>query len=192
MASFENNIFISYADLDNSGGWVDAFHTSLLRWLGVLGINARIWRDAKLRGGDVFSEEILDQPTRSALLISIVSPNGMKSNWCEKERQKFAQYAEANIGFRIGNSVRALKVVMTPAEGDAHRALFETIDYEFFEKNPQTDRCEHYLPGETRFERSIERLAQDIRARLANVAAAAAQPARRAIYVAEVFHRSAV
>jgi TIR domain len=186
MASFDNDIFISYAHLDNRGGWVDGFQTSLSNWLGVLGVNARIWRDGKLRGDDAFSDEILDQLKRSALLISIVSPNGMKSNWCEKERQRFEQYAEANIGFRIGNAVRAFKVVMTPAEGDAHRPLFDTIGYEFFEKNPQTGRYDHYLPKEHEFEKRIDQLAQDIQAMLETVAAAAAQPARRTIYVAEV------
>jgi hypothetical protein len=110
----------------------------------------------------------------------------MKSNWCEKERQKFEQYAEANIGFRIGNAVRAFKVVMTPAEGNAHRPLFDTLGYEFFEKNPQTGRYKHYLPKETEFERVIEHLAQDIKAMLETVAGAATEPARRAIYVAEV------
>ena len=188
MASFEfeNDIFISYAHLDNSDGWVDGFHTSLLNRLRVLGVSARIWRDGKLRGDDVFSEEILAQLKRSALLISIVSPNGLKSNWCEKERQKFEQYAEGSGGFRVGNAVRAFKVVMTPAEGDAHRPLFDTTGYEFFEKNQQTGRYDHYLAKEPKFEKLIDQLAQDIQARLATVHADAAQPARRAIYVAEV------
>jgi hypothetical protein len=42
MASFHNDIFISYAHADHWNGWVDAFHTSLERWLGVLGVNARL------------------------------------------------------------------------------------------------------------------------------------------------------
>jgi hypothetical protein len=186
MASFQNDIFISYAHLDNGDGWVDGFQTSLSNWLTKFGVTPRIWRDKKLHGDDVFSDEILTQLKSSALLISIVSPNGLKSNWCEKERQKFEQYAEANIGFRIGNAVRALKVVMIPAEGDAHRPLFETLGYEFFERNPQTGRYDHYQPKEPKFEKLIDQLAQDIQAALATVSAAAAQPARRAIYVAEV------
>jgi hypothetical protein len=186
MLSLRNDIFISFAHLDNKNGWVDAFHESLENWLGILGVSARIWRDGKLRGDDVFSDEILDQLKHSALLISIVSPNGMRSNWCEKERQRFQQYAQASGGFRIGNAVRAFKVVMTPAEGDAHRMLFDTLGYEFFQKDLQTGRCEHFLPTETKFEKLIDRLAQDIRDRLKSVAAVASEPAKPAIYVAEV------
>ncbi len=186
MASLKNDIFISYAHLDNKSGWVDAFHASLENWLGVLGVKARIWRDAKLRGDDLFSDEILDQLKSSALLLSIVSPNGMKSNWCEKERQKFEQYAEANGGFRIGNVARALKVVMTPADGDAHRSLFGAIGYEFFEKNSQSGRYDHYLPTETKFEKRVDQLAQDIKELLPAVAPAAAQTSKPAVYVAEV------
>ena len=78
MAGFTNLIFISYAHADNRDGWVDAFHASLEDWLGVNAVTAQIWRDKKLGGADVFSDEILAQLRRSALLISILSPNGMK------------------------------------------------------------------------------------------------------------------
>jgi hypothetical protein len=186
VASFNNHIFISYAHADNRSGWVDAFHTSLENWLGVLGVKARIWRDQKLQGADVFSGEILDQLKQSTLLVSILSPNGMLSRWCEKERQKFEQYADANGGFRIGNVVRALKVVMTPADRDAHQPIFDTLGYEFFEKNPHSGRYDHYLPLDAKFEKQIDRLAQDIKAVLQTLASAVPQPAKPAVYVAEV------
>jgi hypothetical protein len=88
MARFTDDIFISYAHADNRDGWVDAFHIGLENRLGVFGVEARIWRDKKLSGADIFSDEILDQLKHSALPISILSPNGMRSNWCEKERQR--------------------------------------------------------------------------------------------------------
>jgi|HubBroStandDraft_1064217.scaffolds.fasta_scaffold00235_28 hypothetical protein len=69
-----------YANADNGNGWVAAFHASLENWLGILGIKARIWRDRRLGGGDVFSGEILEQLKQSGPLISILSPNGMRLN----------------------------------------------------------------------------------------------------------------
>jgi hypothetical protein len=186
MSRFRNGVFISYAHADNKGGWVDAFHSSLEAWLGVLGVAAPIWRDKKLQGADVFTDEILDQLKQSALLVSILSPNGMRSNWCEMERQKFEQFAETSGGFRIGNVVRALKVVMTPAEDDAHQAVFGTIGFEFFEKNSQTGLFDHYLPSESKFEKQTDRLAQTIKNNLQTLASALPEPTRATIYVAEV------
>jgi len=123
---------------------------------------------------------------QSALLISILSPNGMHSNWCEKERQRFELYAEANGGFRIGNILRALKVVMTPASNDAHRPVFGTIGYEFFEKDRQTGRPDHYLPSDARFDKQVDRLAQESRTILQTLASAELHPSKPAVYVAEV------
>src|SRR5262249_22226928 len=97
MASFKHDIFISYAHADNRGGWVDEFHSCLANRLGVLGVKPRIWPDKKLGGADVFSDEILDNLKRSALLVSVLSPNGMQSNWCEKERRQFEWYADAGL-----------------------------------------------------------------------------------------------
>ncbi|MCP5109594.1 MAG: TIR domain-containing protein, partial [bacterium] len=185
-APFRNDIFVSYAHADNKDGWVDPFHTSLENRLGVLGVKARIWRDKKLSGADVFSDEILDQLKQSALLVSVLSPSAMRSNSCEKERQTFEQYAEASGGFRIGNVARALKVVMTPADGDAHRPIFGTIGYEFFKKNRQTGLYDHYFPSDASFEKLIDRLAQEIKDILQKLATAALQPTKPAIYVAEV------
>jgi hypothetical protein len=103
-----------------------------------------------------------------------------------KRRQKFEQYAEMSGGFRIGNLVRALKIVITPADRDAHQPIFGTIGYEFFEKNRQTGRYDHYFRQDARFEKLIDELAQEIKAILQTLASAASQPARRAVYVAEV------
>jgi hypothetical protein len=186
MVRFNNDIFVSYAHADNRNGWVDAFHARLENRLGELGVKARIWRDQKLGGADVFSDEILAQLKQSALLISILSPNGMASKWCEKERQKFEQYAETSGGFRIGNVARALKVVMTAADQEAHQSIFGTIGYEFFEKNRQTGRYDHYFPSDARFEKQIDRLAQEIKDILQTLASAAPQPGKPAVYVAEV------
>ena len=74
MAGIPSAIFLSYAHADNLGGWVNAFHAGLQNWLGVLGVKATIWRDRKLGGAEVFSDEILDQLKQSALLVSILSP----------------------------------------------------------------------------------------------------------------------
>ncbi len=65
---FEKHVFISYAHLDNipikqgDEGWVSRLHVSLYSMLSRrLGCEALIWRDTKLKGDDVFSDEIVGQ-----------------------------------------------------------------------------------------------------------------------------------
>ncbi len=68
MPNFEKHLFISYAHIDNQPltaeqkGWISRFHASLEALLSMrLGQAAKIWRDDKLKGNDVFAEEIVDQ-----------------------------------------------------------------------------------------------------------------------------------
>lgn len=117
VAGFENDIFISYAHADNSEGWVNTFHTRLQNRLKQFdrNVNITIWRDPKLSGADLFSDQILDQLKSSAVLVSILSPNGVASDWCEQERQRFEQLAPLTGGFRLGDRIRAIQGSQDPA-----------------------------------------------------------------------------
>ena len=86
---FEKHLFISCAHLDNEPlqpekpGWITRLHGSLKAVLGTrLGKNAEIWRDEKLRGNDIFGQEILDQFPKTALLLSVVSPSAKRQETC--------------------------------------------------------------------------------------------------------------
>ena len=41
--------------------------------------HAQIWRDLKLSGNDVFADEIVAQFTKTALLISVLTPRYVES-----------------------------------------------------------------------------------------------------------------
>ena len=99
--NFEQNLFISYAHIDdqplNPGekGWITRFHATLKAFLGMrMGREAKIWRDEKLQGNDVFSSEIVEQFRRSAVLMSILTPRYLNSEWCTREAREFCQTAE--------------------------------------------------------------------------------------------------
>jgi len=92
VPGLNNDIFISFCHADNSEGWVEKFQEQLTNRLTQIGKQVTIWRDRKLRGTDVFSDEIFAQLQQSALLISIVSPAAIKSRWCEDERYAFERY----------------------------------------------------------------------------------------------------
>lgn len=120
---FEQNLFISYAHLDNQPlnegekGWVTRFHSTLEAFLSMrMGREAKIWRDKKLQGNDVFSSEIVTQFRQSAALMSIVTPRYLNSEWCTREAHEFCRHAEQTEGLVIGNKSRVFKVIKTPID----------------------------------------------------------------------------
>lgn len=113
--------FISYAHIDNEPAlpgkprWVSLFHHALkVKLAQRLGGEARIWRDDKLGGDDVFGSEIVDQLAHAALLVSVVTPRYLRSDWCNRELGAFETAALQSGGVEIGNRSRVLKVLKTP------------------------------------------------------------------------------
>lgn len=139
--SFDQDAFISYAHIDNEPltpgqkGWVTQFHATLQAMLSQrLGEKARIWRDDKLDGNDVFADEIVDQFAKTALLVSILSPRYVRSEWCTRELRKFCEAAARTGGVTIGNKSRVFKVIKTPFETGAPlpEPVQRTLGYEFY------------------------------------------------------------
>src|SRR5580700_1356418 len=119
--AFEKQVFISYAHIDNEPlsekqlGWITRFHVSLSAMLSMrIGRKAEIWRDNKLSGNDIFADEILQQFPQTALLISVVTPRYVNSEWCTREAREFCRTAELTGGVVVDNKSRVLKVVKIP------------------------------------------------------------------------------
>jgi hypothetical protein len=137
---FEVDLFISYAHIDNlplkegDPGWVANFHKALeVRLAQLLGEKPRIWRDKKLQGNDFFGDEIVQQFPKTALMISILSPRYIKSEWCAREVKEFYKTASGNIGVSIGNKCRIFKIIKTAVPFDAHpKEIADTLGYEFY------------------------------------------------------------
>lgn len=139
---FKNDIFISYAHLDNMAmpgstspkGWVEKFQEMLVYMLtGRIGREPRIWRDEKLAGNHDFEAEILDQLHQAALMISIVSGRYVLSSWCEKEVNNFRD-APMGIEKVTGNRSRVLKVIKFPDVDDSKlpEVMQKALGYEFY------------------------------------------------------------
>ena len=152
-SDFDNDIFISYAHIDNQAllseeaqGWIDQFHKTLeVRLAQVFGSKPRIWRDLKLQGNDFFSDEILDQFPKVALLISIVSPRYIRSEWCTREVEAFWNTAAQGDGVSIGNKARIFKVIKTHVPPEEHPAqLQDLLGYEFYQLDADTGRPVEY------------------------------------------------
>ena len=138
---YEKDLFISYAHIDNrpltasEEGWISRFHVSLDALLSMrLGKKARIWRDDKLQGNDVFADEIVEQFGRTAVLLSVLSPRYLKSRWCTREVTEFCARAEREGSLVVSNKARVFKVLKAPvpSEEPLPPLMKSLLGYEFF------------------------------------------------------------
>ena len=167
--SFDNDIFISYAHLDNlpvikgENGWVSGFNETLLALLaGYLGKKPKIWRDAKLQGSGIFGTEIIQQLEKAAVLVSILSPRYVSSDWCQREIRTFYEKALAQA---VACSVdqRMFKVVKYPIAEDQEEPemLRELLGYRFYKVDPATEKARDIRPefGQEMREEYLQRIA---------------------------------
>ena len=209
ISGYENDAFISYSHIDNQPfsmperRWVEIFHGHLQTFVDVhLGQRARIWRDARLTGAEVFSDEISRGLAASAVLVPVLSPGYMKSDWCRKELVNFSAAARARGGLHVGTLHRVLKVLRLPvARTLLPPDLDTTVGTSFFRIDPQSERARDLLLDPSAdamqvFLARVDDVAQDL-ARLLRAMApppagdrpapdahAAAPPAGRLVYLA--------
>lgn len=175
-ANFDYDIFISYAHIDNKPldqnmrGWVETLHERLSVRLGqLLGEDARIWRDPKLQGNDVFANTLVDRVARAAILVSVLSPRYVKSEWCLRELSEFSRRAEMSAGLSIGDKLRVFKVVKTHVPLAEHPPLLQSVlGYEFFEYDQARARAKEFSPEvvpapDIRYWEKLDDLAYDIK-----------------------------
>lgn len=146
--SFDSDIFISYAHIDNQPltpgdeGWITNLHRALeIRLAQLLGEEPKIWRDPKIQGNDYFDTAIVSQLPKTALLISIITPRYLKSEWCRKELEEFSGLCEQYSLVEAGKKSRIFKVVKTPVPIErTPEQLQRMLGYEFFHLDPESGR----------------------------------------------------
>jgi hypothetical protein len=152
LPGYSADIFISYSHNDDlpfgeeGSRWVTEFHRNLdIRVRAYLGRAAAIWRDPKLAGSDIFSDEIAIQLRGSGLLVSVVSPSYLRSDWCTRELQTFVEGAQQSGGIDIGNKKRIVKVIKTPVpRGELPQILDSILGHEFFRVEFGTDAAREF------------------------------------------------
>jgi Domain of unknown function (DUF4062)/TIR domain len=192
--SFDYDIFISYGHVDDEDpagdvkGWVDLLVERLPGVVvGYLGYKPRIWRDERsLRGNDLLQGAISEGVTRSLLLVPIVSPRYVLSDWCLRELETFcaAQTATQTAGVAAFRS-RIFKVVKTPLLlphlcDKEPVQLRDLIGYPFYEMDGDMPRefSPDVVPSkDQRYWDTLRRLAWDIANMLAAIKQEAASQA---------------
>lgn len=179
---FAKDIFISYAHIDDESmiesqkGWITEFHRALeIRLAQLLGRRPVIWRDPALQGNHIFDQQIVDQFAQVAVMISILTPRYVKSEWCVREATEFYEACNQNIGFSINNQARIFKVIKTPVKVEMHPEKIRNIlGYEFYTTDSTTGRLKELSQGfgqqaEKLYWEKLDDLANDIAGFLDNL-----------------------
>jgi len=172
---FSKDIFISYAHIDDESliasqrGWISEFHRALeIRLAQLLGRRPNIWRDMSLQGNHIFDQQIVSQFANVAIMISILTPRYVKSDWCIREVNEFYNACEQNIGFNIQNIARIFKVIKTPIKIESHPEKIQNVlGYEFFSTDSNTGRVKEFgqvfgQQSELAYWEKLDDLANDI------------------------------
>lgn len=193
--NFVDDVFISYRHLDNElldeqgNGWIDNFHERFQNILGeALGYEPSVWRDPRLPGNAYFADVLEERIRKTAVMISVLSPGYVQSDWCLGELREFCRLSDQTGGLLVGDRMRLFKVVKTYLGRDEHPREFQKqLGYEFYEIDRTTQRpvaFGHEL-GRNRDQRywsKLDDLAWDVKQVLSAI-----NPRARAVSAASVF-----
>ena len=119
------DLFISYARENNRNDWVNRFKDALQQELEEL-LGRQFSREAVffdktgLRAGQAFPKELEEAAESSALLVPILSPSYLTSEWCNRERLAFFR----KLPFGAESCECLAPVAVRPFEEGALTVLF--------------------------------------------------------------------
>lgn len=188
--TFADDVFISYRHLDNElldeegKGWIDNFHERFESVLAeALGYEPSIWRDSRLPGNVYFPDVLEERIRNTAVVISILSPGYVQSEWCMGELREFCRLAETTGGLCVDDKLRIFKVVKTHIDRAHHPPEFQQqLGYEFFELDKATQRPVAFGQGlgrnrDQRYWSKLDDLAWDVKQILLHINPRLATPA---------------
>jgi hypothetical protein len=176
------DIFISYGHLDDEDpagdvkGWIDLFVERLPRLISsTLGYQPTIWRDQRSLTGDALLRAAIDEGiSNSLLLLPILSPRYVQSDWCLRELEAFSK--NPPLPNAPAYRSRIFKVIKSPllfhlAKKEPEQ-LRELIGHSFYEMEGDmpVEFSPDVVPGkDPRYWTVLRRLAWDISTLLAVV-----------------------
>lgn len=111
---FKNDIFVSYAHLDNSSGLIDDIVKKLEERINELTgpetPPVKIWLDNKDLGNHLFNQEIKDQIKKSATFLILKSENYLKSDYCLNKELPYIEKVKLKYQtvLKLGNLSREI------------------------------------------------------------------------------------
>lgn len=175
LPEFEDDIFINYSHIDDKPltegqkGWISSFHHALeIRLAQLLAPEPKVWRDKKLTGNDFFEDKLISHIPKIAILLSVVSPPYLNSEWCIREMKEFYRVAETRGGIRFHDKSLIFKVLKTSVAVDNQPPEMQgLLGYEFYEVENQTGKSRDFDPEvypdtKPRYWKKLDDLAHDI------------------------------
>jgi hypothetical protein len=175
---FKYDIFISYGHLDDEDpggdekGWIDLLVKRLpIVIADFLGYKPNVWRDERsLHGNEQLEGAIQEGVLRSLVLVPIVSPRYVQSDWCRIELETFCQGTSLADSNERWFDTRIFKVIKSPLRyphliRKEPEVLRNMTGYPFFEMDG--DMPDEFSPDvvqgkDHRYWVALRRLAQDI------------------------------
>ena len=202
-ASISNgyDVFVSYAHYDDQPlpsimdeGWVTTLKINLERMLRQKLGGAHpceIWMDHELRHGRPITPELLDKVRRSAILLVILSPAYLQSEWCRRELEAFADLAASEgQGIFVIERDQVPDVELPSALIDLKRARFWSPDPKsraprtFGMPEPKGDRA--YFDAVSDLVRDMAEKLRELKGIASRRAVTAATAANGTVFLAEV------
>lgn len=119
VPGYAADLFISYAHRNNQDGWVTELKSRLAGSLADLSADVDIWFDAdRLRTGDTFKQEIREKLSDTMIMVSILSPAYLQSEFCMAEE---LDWFRDNFGREI------IQLLQVPLAEDQEVPLPEAI-----------------------------------------------------------------
>ena len=96
LSGYDHDIFVSYVHQDQLGEWTESLREELGKALNLIlflkppAELVDVWIDERLRLNLPLNDELKCRIEKSALLLVVMSPLYLRSDWCEKEATWFA------------------------------------------------------------------------------------------------------
>jgi hypothetical protein len=170
IKGYTYDIFISYAHVDNTefrgqtDGWIEQFYKNLnlllAKRLGRMDMVKIWWDNKKLDGSILFDESIQEGIKRSAIMICLMSPGYIASEYCKKELELFYKKAQTEtVGLKVGGRSRILNVLLNNISFDEWpRELSGTTGFPFHDAVEGEDYGDPLDTGTRRFRNQLRDL----------------------------------
>src|SRR3981081_3894748 len=125
VPGFSYDLFISYGSKDNVDGWIEKFENQLTgeltRLLGRPFSDKSVFLDRlRLHVGEDYPDSLDAASRESALMVILLSPSYLTSEWCSRERHAFPEHLAPGATFANSRAVCRIRPTGPLPEALAH------------------------------------------------------------------------